>query len=129
VSIDQPIWEFSVQGICGVVWRSLPKLQSFEVPKMRGTGVTWLDDVTWGDMDTLDARHVSLCFMFSKYRLCQLLYDTCHPSHRATCPCLIFFHMAVDLIFRRLGTLKDSRHKQFGLRTLEGPKSGVHLIH
>jgi hypothetical protein len=30
---DQPIQGFNIRGICGVVWRSLPKFQSSEVPK------------------------------------------------------------------------------------------------
>jgi hypothetical protein len=38
-------------------------------------------------------------------------------------------HMEVDPVVQRLGTPEDSRHKQLGSRTPEGPKAGVHLNH
>jgi hypothetical protein len=40
----------------------ISNLQSLEVLESRSSMVMCLDDITWGDMDTQDACHVSMCY-------------------------------------------------------------------
>jgi hypothetical protein len=86
-------------------------------------------------VDTLDSFHVSLCSMFFKDHLCQLVYDMCHPSDRAMCsvpyflPCSTPWCLVTD---EDSGSSPIQRSK--GMKcdegeTPEAPKSGVNPHH
>jgi hypothetical protein len=54
----------------------------------------------------------------------------CHLLDCATCPLLVFLHVAKDHAIHRLGTLEEKDVTVcVGLRTPKGLKSGVHIDH